>query len=260
MQRISQGFAWSFHMLARSSIRYVYKLAKEAIVYVYPPRKTTCTICLNDNIDINQMFCVEKCRHEFCSKCVRRHIEVRLPEGSVIRCPAYRCKSELTCESCANLLTPKLIKMWQERIKDDSIPINERVYCPNPRCSALMSLDELSKPVKEDEVRRKCFECNQLLCIKCKVPWHIDLSCGDYKRLGPNPNVNDMKFKGLANRKRWRECGKCERTIELSEGCIKVTCICGHKFCYQCGAKAGGCRHGAYHIYLPTPQLPYITS
>ncbi|EOA25749.1 hypothetical protein CARUB_v10019111mg [Capsella rubella] len=252
---------------------YAYKLAKEAIVsevsrLVNPPRqanpsrKTTCTICLDDNIDTNQMFCVEKCRHEFCSKCVERHIEVRLLEGSVIRCPAYRCKSKLTWRSCAHLLTPKLKKMWQERIKEDKIPIKNRVYCPNPRCSALMS-NELSKSAKiwrylsistkEARVRRQCFECGQLLCIKCKVPWHSDLSCNDYKRLGPNPTEDDIKLKALANKQLWRQCGNCQEMIERSEGCIKVTCRCGHKFCYQCGAKAGGCYHGILHEYPPPP-------
>ncbi|CAH8267524.1 unnamed protein product [Arabidopsis lyrata] len=196
MQRISQQFASSFRVfVAGNSIRYAYIRAKEAIaseirMHVKPPhqamatRKTTCSICLDDDVDANQMFCVDICRHQFCFECMKRHVEVRLLEGSVIRCPHYRCKSKLTFET----------------------------------------------------------------------PWHSDLSCDDYKRLGPNPtNDDDIKFKALANRNMWRQCGKCKNMIERSEGCIKVTCRCGHKFCYQCGAKAGGCYHGGLHIYPPTP-------
>ncbi|KAG7564573.1 IBR domain [Arabidopsis suecica] len=278
MQRISQQFASSFRVfVAGNSIRYAYIRAKEAIaseirMHVKPPhqamatRKTTCSICLDDDVDANQMFCVDICRHQFCFECMKRHVEVRLLEGSVIRCPHYRCKSKLTFESCVNLLTPKLRKMWQQRIQDDSIPVTKRFYCPNPRCSALMSVNKLSKSVKEAgvrryffkynkeaRVRRHCLECGEPFCINCKAPWHSDLSCDDYKRLGPNPTNDDIKFKALANRNMWRQCGKCKNMIERSEGCIKVTCRCGHKFCYQCGAKAGGCYHGGLHIYPPTP-------
>lgn len=168
---------------------------------------------------------------------MKRYIEFRLLNGSVIRCPYYRCKSKLTFGSCVDLLTPKLKMVWQQRIKEDTIPITKIIYCPNPWCSALMSKNKLSKSIKEDGVRRylckstkearvmsQCFECGELFCINCKVPWHSDLSCNDYKKLGPNPTTDDIKLKAIANKKLWRQCGKCKHMIELSGGCIKVTC------------------------------------
>ncbi|XP_019101862.1 PREDICTED: probable E3 ubiquitin-protein ligase RNF144A-B [Camelina sativa] len=258
MQPIKKRFASLFPIsVPGNSITHSYKQAKEAIVselsrFVKNPpyqakatRKTTCTICLDDDINANQMFCINKCRHRFCYVCMKKHIEVRLRlEGSVIRCPHYRCKSKLTFGSCVHLLTPQLRKIWQQRIIENRIPIIQRIYCPNPRCSALISINEA-------EVRRRCFECGQLLCIKCKVSWHVDLSCDDYKKLGPNPTADDM-LKALANKKLWRQCEKCKHMIELSEGCIKVTCRCGHMFCYKCGkSKAGACCHGIFHMYLP---------
>lgn len=72
MQHISQQFASSFHIFAAgSSIRYAYKQAKGAIVseirkHVNPPhqamatRKAACSICLDDDIDTNHMFCVDR--------------------------------------------------------------------------------------------------------------------------------------------------------------------------------------------------------
>ncbi|XP_019099656.1 PREDICTED: E3 ubiquitin-protein ligase RNF144A-like [Camelina sativa] len=235
-----------------------------ASFFLNSPRKTTCNICLDDDINANQMFCVNKCRHRFCYVCMKKHIEVRLLfKGSVIRCPHYRCKSKLTFGSCVDLLTPELKKMWRQNIKEDSIPVKQRIYCPNPRCSALMSLKDLSKSTKEAgvwkyffnsteeaRVRRRCFESGQLFCINCKVPWHSDLSCDECMRLSPNPTADDIKFEALANRNMWRQCGNCKHMIELAKGCIKVTCRCGHKFCYKCGAKAGDCCHGRLHTYI----------
>ncbi|KFK32796.1 hypothetical protein AALP_AA6G289400 [Arabis alpina] len=256
VQRIRERFASSFPIfVAENSIKYAYKLARETIVseisiQVDPPRqakpakKTTCTICLDDDINVDQMFCVDKCRHRFCYECMKRHIEVRLLEGSVMRCPHYRCKSKLTFVRCANFLAPKVRAMWEQRIKEDSIPVTARIYCPNPRCSALMSQTQLSRSTKEAGVRRSCFKCSKPFCIHCKVPWHSKLSCDDYKRLHPNPTTSDGMLKALANQKLWRQCGKCQHMIELSKGCVRVSCRCGHKFCYRCGAAAGGCNHG----------------
>lgn len=125
----------------------------------------------------------------------KTHLEVRILEENVIRCPHYNCKSKLTWGSCINLLTPKLRKMWLQRIKEDSIPETERIYCQNPRCSDIMSVNEFSK------VRRCCLKCGQLFCNNCKVSWHSKLSCDDYKKLHPNPTANDEKLKDLANKK-----------------------------------------------------------
>ncbi|KAL1203265.1 E3 ubiquitin-protein ligase RSL1 [Cardamine amara subsp. amara] len=267
--RIREQFASSFPIfVAENSIKYAYELARETLdseirITVNPPhrakatRKATCIICLDDNINANEMFWVDKCCHLFCSECMKRHIEVRLLERSVMRCPHYRCKSKLTFGSCVNLLTPKLRKMWQERIREDSIPMTERIYCPNPRCSALMSVNQLTKTTNEARVWRCCFKCSQLFCINCKVSWHNDLSCEDYKSLHPYPTENDRKVKALANQKSWRQCGKCQHMIELSYGCVQVQCRCGHRFCYQCGAEEGRCRHGhGLPLRLPEPPPP----
>ncbi|CAH8267529.1 unnamed protein product [Arabidopsis lyrata] len=193
-----------------------------SLVPVNPPHqaKATCNICLDDDVNANQMFSVDRCHHRFCYECVKQHIE-----------------------------------MWQQRIKEDSIPGTKRIYCPNPRCSALISVNKLCKSTKEAQVRKNCYKCGELFCINCKVPWHSNLSCNDYKRLGPNPTTDDLKFQALANQNLWRQCRNCRYMIdELSEGCISVTCRCGQNFCYQCGAKAGGCHHG--HVVPPRARLP----
>lgn len=186
-------------------------------------QKNTCSICFDDDI---QIFSMVLCGHWFCVECTKRHIETKLLEGRVPRCPHYGCKSNITLRSCAHLLAPKLRTIWLQKIKEESVPVKERVYCPNPSCSTLMSKTELSKFsfTKEARSMRCCFDCGEPFCINCKVPWHSNLSCKDYKRLGPNPTTNDMMLKVLANKKMWRQCEKCQHVIELVEGCFHVTC------------------------------------
>ncbi|CAA7025046.1 unnamed protein product [Microthlaspi erraticum] len=181
-------------------------------------KKESCVICLDDDIDPHLMFSVDKCRHRFCLNCGKRHIKAKLLDGKVPDCLQHRCKSQLRIARCVMLLTRKLRLMWEERITEDSIPLHKRLYCPNPRCSYLMSTTELLS--SSESTYRRCFICGTSFCIYCKVPWHSKLSCSDYKKLHTNLQDDDAKLKSLANLKGWRQCGRCQHMVELSSGCI----------------------------------------
>ncbi|KAJ8551840.1 hypothetical protein K7X08_028283 [Anisodus acutangulus] len=103
------------------------------------------------------------------------------------------CNSDLKLDSCSNFLTPKLIDIMKQRINEASIPVTEKVYCPYPKCSALMSKSEVLEYSKVSFLGaerigiRKCTKCNGLFCVNCKVPWHYNIACDEYRRRNPNP-------------------------------------------------------------------------
>lgn len=224
-------------LVARNDIKYAFKLAREAIDSQVTRSieencgktvKETCVICLEDS-DFESMFSVDGCMHRYCFSCMKQHVEVKLLQGMMPKCPHEGCKSELIVDSCRKFLTPKMIETLKQRIKEASIPVTEKVYCPHPRCSTLMSRREVSEYAKDlvDAERsgvRKCLKCHGLFCINCRVPWHSNMTCQDYKRKNPNPPAEDLKLKSLATRNLWRQCVKCNHIIELSEGCFHMTC------------------------------------
>ncbi|EFH39580.1 predicted protein [Arabidopsis lyrata subsp. lyrata] len=151
LQSIMQHFSSCQHVLvAGNDVKFAYKLARESILSKITPhedprqaksaRKEECAICFND-ILAERMFSVGKCRHRFCFQCVKQHVEVKLLHGMVPKCPHDGCKSELVIDACGKLLTPKLSKMWQQRLKENAIPVTERVYCPYPRAYCLFTLN-----------------------------------------------------------------------------------------------------------------------
>ncbi|XP_022756079.1 uncharacterized protein LOC111303867 [Durio zibethinus] len=237
-------------LVARKDIKYVFKLAREAIVsqIIGPIEqnhgktvKENCVICLEDT-DFGSMFSVDGCMHRYCFSCMKQHVEVKLLLGIVPKCPHEGCKSELIVDSCRKFLTSKMIEILKQRIKEASVPVTEKIYCPYPRCSALMSRSEVSEYAKdalgvERSGVRKCLKCHGLFCINCKAPWHSNMTCQDFKRKNPHPPAEDLKLKSLATMNLWRQCVKCNHMIELSEGCYHMTCRCGHEFCYNCGAE-----------------------
>ncbi|EFH53666.1 predicted protein [Arabidopsis lyrata subsp. lyrata] len=162
----------------------------------------------------------------------------------------YGCKSNLNLRSCAYLLTPKVQKMWQRRIKQDSIPQWDRFHCPKPSCSAWMSKTKLFESIEEEGVRRCCFKCRTPFCINCKVPWHSNLSCDEYRNSLPKPTTIV-----------WHQCRSCQHMIELSDKLSKITCRCGYTFCYTCGAqwKLRGCsHHRKLEMHVLIAYFPFI--
>ncbi|KAK4363146.1 hypothetical protein RND71_018387 [Anisodus tanguticus] len=235
-------------LVPRNKIKFAFRFAREAMTSqinkvaesdasrnVYE----TCVICLEDT-DIGQIFSVDGCRHRYCVSCMKQHVEVKLLHGIVPKCPHAECNSDLKLDSCSKFLTPKLIDIMKQHIKEASIPVTEKVYCPYPKCSALMSKSEVLEYSKGSFLRaerlgiRKCMKCNGLFCINCKVPWHYNIVCDEYRRRNPNP-PEDVKLKNLAAMNLWRQCIKCNHMIELAAGCYHMTCRCGYEFCYTCG-------------------------
>ncbi|PKA48510.1 hypothetical protein AXF42_Ash017409 [Apostasia shenzhenica] len=244
-------------LLPRCHVKFVFKLARDVIdsqitkgvellqSNVDRNMTETCNICL-DITASSQMFSVVGCDHRFCFSCMKQHVEVKLLHGMLPVCPHLGCNIKLDLESCGKFLSPRLLDIMGQRIKEESIPPNQKVYCPFPRCSALMSLNEAILPQKSGSVKqnfssnsglRKCIKCDGYFCINCKVPWHEKLSCYDYKRLNPQPRGEEARLHSLARQKLWRQCVKCNHMIELVEGCFHMTCRCGCEFCYTCGAE-----------------------
>ncbi|CAH8384507.1 unnamed protein product [Eruca vesicaria subsp. sativa] len=226
-------------MVARNDVKFAFKLAREAIASQSKASQgETCAICLEDT-NVERMFSTDICPHRHCFSCVKQFVEVKLLSGIVPTCLGEGCKLELTFESCCKILTPRVIEMWKQKMKEDSIPPAERIYCPYPNCAMLMSKSDLSSnaDTADQSNVRECVKCRGQFCIDCKVPSHTDMSCADYKKLHPDPLLDDMKLKSLANDNKWRQCVKCRHMIELSHGCNHMTCRCGYEFCYKCGVE-----------------------
>lgn len=210
-------------LVARNDVKFAFKLAREASVSQSKAAQgETCAICLEDT-NVERMFLPDKCFHRHCFSCVKQYVEVKLLSGILPTWLGEGCKLELTFETCSKILTPRVIEMWKRKMKEDSIPAAERIYCPYPNCAMLMSKSDLSSHADQSKVQ-ECVKCRGLFCIDCKVPSHTDISCDDYKKLHPDPLVDDMKLKSLANDNRWRQCVKCRHMIELSHGCNHMTC------------------------------------
>ncbi|KAJ8557671.1 hypothetical protein K7X08_003296 [Anisodus acutangulus] len=221
-------------LVAPNTVNFAFKLAADAIVSQRKSICESCAICLQDT-DVDHMFLINGCLHYYCFSCMNKYVEAKLLQGMLPECPHDGCKSELKIDNCKKFLTPKLYDLMSERVKEIAIPITEKVYCPNTKCSTLMSKAEVQ--ISAQGGARTCTKCHLIFCVNCRVPWHHNMTCFDYRRLNPYKGVDDPKLKSLATQSCWRQCVKCNHMVSLAEGCYHIYCRCGHQFCYTCGAE-----------------------
>ncbi|KAG2274577.1 hypothetical protein Bca52824_057132 [Brassica carinata] len=163
--------------------------------------KESCVICFDEDIDSDLMF--------------------SLLDGTIPNCLHHGCTTQLSVDTCGQCpFDSGDVFESKERTKENSVPYNERVYCPYKNCSYLMSRTELV--LGSACGHRKCLKCGCFFCFYCKAPWHSMLSCTDYKKL--HSNTQNAKLISLANLSGWRQCGKCNHMVERSGGCGHMTC------------------------------------
>ncbi|KAG8047165.1 hypothetical protein GUJ93_ZPchr0008g13178 [Zizania palustris] len=226
----------------QSQVNYVAKLARDSLetqiakavaLNAGKEKRESCMICLEDT-DVSKIHAVEGCAHRFCFSCMTEHVKVKLLHGMLPACPHDGCTTKLTVEGSKIFLSPRLSAIMAQRIREGQIPPNQKIYCPYPKCSALMSLGELIHPMQESSSKytvvdaatlRKCVKCRGSFCISCKVPWHDRMTCYDYKRRYPHDRPEDAYLQKLARQQLWRQCIRCKHMIELAEGCYHMTCV-----------------------------------
>lgn len=57
----------------------------------------------------------------------------------------------------------------------------------------------------------------------------------------PCRNVTDNNNHYEVHLENMKRCRRCGHGIELNGGCLKMKCICGYRFCYNCGSENAQC-------------------
>lgn len=167
-----------------------------------------------------------------------------------VTCLHAECPALISYTQMSFLLSAALLEVLTRRQIEAAIPETERLYCPFRDCSALLmkpasidygkpSTSAITHAIDESWSFScvECEACHRAFCVECAVPWHGDMSCGEFQANLKNLRVlGDEKLLQLASQQKWQRCKRCGRLVELSTGCFHMTCLCKNEFCYSCGA------------------------
>ncbi|KAJ7282157.1 hypothetical protein O6H91_22G048900 [Diphasiastrum complanatum] len=216
------------------------------VVHSTSGRGEVCQICMEEK-PFTSFLTIEGCQHKFCVICISKHAEARFQSGQLfVTCPYLGCLNTLTLNECSQLLPSESFRILSTRQIEAAIPETERLYCPYPDCSSLLIKPEIDMSRQSASSAHphmsavgcvECEACHRAFCMECAVPWHGDLTCAEYQDELKSPGTyGDKKLLELAESRNWQRCKQCARVIELKYGCNHITCLCGHQFCYLCGA------------------------
>ncbi|THH15651.1 hypothetical protein EW146_g4847 [Bondarzewia mesenterica] len=185
--------------------------------------------------------------HGYCLSCMSSYIKNKLdPNGDgsgisedvrVFPIPCPECLSHdwpagIQVSTAERVLGDKGLLLWHHQKLLDSLP---RYYCPNPRCSILLQVDDDS-----DDPQAECPACSGLLCVPCKAVWHDGMTCEEYQAIPmEDRSPDDLLTLQAIKAKNWRRCPSCSVIIIISY--FRLECSfndtqCKTEFCFKCGA------------------------
>lgn len=170
------------------------------------------------------------CSHTCCYRCLTSYVEERLQTSKLpIRCPQLRCKYLISASECKSFLPVSSYDSLERAFAEAGNSGMERFYCPFPNCSVLLDLSQhfsrASSSSQSDLSCIECPECHRDICVNCGVPWHIMMSCDEYQSLPiEERDAGDLSLHRLAQNNSWRRCQRCQRMIELTQGCFHMSC------------------------------------
>ena len=209
------------------------------------PNITTCFLCVEE-FDQNEITNPElECKNHIHGKCFVNYIEEELNNRRFpIRCPI--CPKNQRHEINTKIILDCLLIHDKDNLalKLETISLNhlaennseEVSYCPTAGCNYLCYFDK-------NEFHLNCPLCKKSYCLKCKVEWHMGMTCEEYQREKKN-DENDEKFNEYVRGNNFKQCPRCKRWVEKIDGCNHISCPCGARFCYNCGQLKNNFDHG----------------
>lgn len=158
------------------------------------------------------------CGHSYCHQCLRNLFMQALTFEA--KFPPKCCQRRITPTVAGSALTSELRGLYHE--KEVEYSTVNRVYCCAPTCSAFI-------PPKHIQGRSAaCPKCAMSTCASCKQTFH------GHNTPCPRDRARESVM-NVANAEGWKSCPRCHAVVEHAEGCVHMTCHCGHQFCYRCG-------------------------
>ncbi|RYP32766.1 hypothetical protein DL767_005014 [Monosporascus sp. MG133] len=194
----------------------------------------SCVACLDKGRETRRV----ACGHHYCRSDLRRLVELAISDRA--RWPPRCCHQrggEVADEDVSWALPDgeqygRYLRLRFERAAP-------RHYCSRPQCSEVIDAG-----TADDDGVVVCPRCGAGTCARCRQGQHRGIGCDQ----APDDGLN-----GLMRRERWRRCGRCGGVIDRVAGCNRITCYCGHEFCYICGEPCRMCRCPLIPPGVPLP-------
>ena len=212
---------------------------RRSLSYLHSKEPVTCSLCYG-TVPAAKMTGLE-CRHLFCKECYTGFLEEAVNHGVECihtTCPESSCSLIVSEDMFKALLPQRLYDRYKRFVVNSYIDRGRNVkWCPRAGC-------EYACEYPKNKARDVRCNCGFAWCFKCGLEAHSPLDCETLAKWNAKNNSGDDSAWIKANTK---TCPHCKNPIQKNEGCMHMTCRCGHQFCWLClgdwsehGSSTGG--------------------
>lgn len=211
-----------------------------------------CPVCFTDKPG-SQCQRLINCGHIFCNTCLTDYMQLGITEGGVtsIRCMLHECSAEINPANVKSVVSDALYGRYDRLLLQKSLDgMSDVQYCPRQHCRCAVIIDR-------EHNLGSCQECGFSFCTCCRCTYHGLEKCkfqiddmNKYmkgteeekeslrQRYGKQKITDMVEYFQSINliQESTVKCPKCQRCIEKTDGCNKMTCSqCNTFFCWMCG-------------------------
>lgn len=185
-----------------------------------------CKICYVD-IEVGAGITLKNCRHQFCKECFVD--SVKHSEDVLVKCPfmgddGKSCDLAIQEREIRALVPRELFDKYLDKSLNKFQATNINTYhCKTPDCKGFIEFDR-------KVLGFKCFVCEKVNCITCKVI-HQGKNCQEYEdQINPNGKrirenaESENTIKQLVKNGEAMFCPMCQIPVMKSIGCDFITC------------------------------------
>lgn len=183
-----------------------------------------CEICFDEKKETD--FLIMSCQDSFCIECLNEYFVIKIKErGYPIKCPSPSCKTEVLEDVIKKVVSKDDYQRYHKNSLDYLLlQYSDQYYpCLTPNCEMIVCWE------KDENPYFFCEKCHKSYCLRCKVEFHVGVSCDTYQKDKKWDNMNQVAIELNA-----KACPKCKIFIERNKGCAHMTCKCGYEFCFEC--------------------------
>eukprot|EP00941_MAST-03F_sp_MAST-3F-sp1_P001606 g1606.t1 len=236
-------------------------------VEIFSNEKFECPICYADG-EGTDFVLLKRCAHIFCFECLKDRSTALLQDGLVVdlnNCPHPECSIPMDQKQVESFFSKdEEREKWRRLSLQKALEkCGDIVYCP--RCESPVIEEKNDKNTSPDFAQ--CAKCFFSFCPLCREPYHPGSQCLNLEeklrrlqersggKISRKQKVDyelekrkkdlEMEIKSLQSiyASDAKSCPVCRIFIAKTEGCNKMVCSCGTKFCFSCGKIIGGYDH-----------------
>ena len=203
--------------------------------YREPANTMECQCCFEKITMPERHACDQDHHHVFCFTCVRDYVKTELDKGNT----SFKCMASAACPGLvANrdqqaVLGDDLFELFSKREQIFSVTkanIDGLYNCP------ICNTGAIHVPHEDGDIFWCISDtCAMPTCILCKKQAHWDMPCEKDEKREKEKQLEEEQTMRMV-----KPCKRCNVDIQKTDGCNKMTCICGAYMCWLCGADISG--------------------